>query len=225
MFDIKSKTKAEFKRYLRLVRYNGAEFPKSAVQWKEVINTSKFDSLGTSDVIPDSSWLRHYKSIFCKIEYNVHYHFQCLISKFLPPRVLQRHVIPVSTKSIVSCMLKLKSKSNDLDGIIAHHLRCDCPALVAQLQLLFKFCLCLSMVQDSFLCGTVTSIFKHGRYPFDCSSYKPITVACNISMVSEYVLLPYIIERTEKDSNQFGFLPRIGCQHAHKVLASTLYDA
>ena len=225
VFDIKSKTKAEFKRYLRLVRYNGAEFPKSAVQWKEVINTSKFDSLGTSDVIPDSSWLGHYKSIFCKIEYSVHYHFQCLISKFLPPKVLQRHVIPVSTKSIVNCMLKLKSKSSDLDGISAHHLRCDCPALVAQLQLLFQFCLSLSMVPDSFLCGTVTSILKRGRDPFDCSSYRPITVACNISKVFEYVLLPYIIERTAKDSNQFGFQPRIGCQHAHKVLASTLYDA
>jgi hypothetical protein len=173
VFDIKSKTKAEFKPYLRLVRYNDAELPKSAVLWKEVINASEFDLLGTSDVIPDSSWLRHYKNIFCKIEHSVHYHFQCLLSKFLPPKVLQRHVIPVSTKSTVKCMLKLKSKSSDLDGINAHDLRCDCPALIAQLQLLFQFYLCLSMGPDSILCGTVTSILKRGRGPFDCSSYTP----------------------------------------------------
>ena len=54
MFDIKSKTKGEFKRYLRLVRYDDAEFLERAVEWKEVINASKFDSLGTSDVIRHS---------------------------------------------------------------------------------------------------------------------------------------------------------------------------
>ena len=119
----------------------------------------------------------------------------------MPPKVLQRHVIPVSTKIIVNCMLKLKSKSSDLDGISAHHLRCGCPVPVAQLQVLFQFCICLSAVPDSFLCGTVPSIFKRGTDPFNCSSYRPITVACNISKIFGYILLPYIIERIAKDSN------------------------
>ena len=37
-------------------------------------------------------------------------------------------------------------------------------------------------------------------------------------------LLPYVIERTVKNSNQFGFQPHIGCKHAHKLFASILYD-
>ena len=80
------------------------------------------------------------------------------------------------------------------------------------------------MVPDSFLCGTVISILQHGR-DSNCSSCKPSTVACNISKIFEYVLLPFIIERTAKDSDQFGFQPRSECQHAQKVLASILYDA
>jgi len=60
---------------------------------------------------------------------------------------------------------------------------------------------------------------------FDYSSYRPITVACNISKILEYVLLPYIIERTAKDTKQFGSQPRIACQHTYKVWASILYDA
>ena len=141
------------------------------------------------------------KNIFCKIEYSVHYHFQCLVSKFLSPKVFQRHALPVSTRSIVNCVLKLESKSSDLDGISTHHLCGDCPALVTQLQLIFQFCLSLSMAPHSFLCRTVTSILKSGRDPFDCGSYRPIIVACNISKIFEYVLLPCLIERTTKDSN------------------------
>ena len=71
VFYVKNKIKAEFKRHLRVIRYNSAEFPKSAVQWKKVINPSKVDSLGTTYVIPDLSWLRLYKNVYCKIDYSV----------------------------------------------------------------------------------------------------------------------------------------------------------
>ena len=118
MFDIKSKTKAEFKQYLRLIRYNGAEFPKSAVQWKEVINTSKFDSLGTSGVIPDSSWLGHYKNIFCKIEYSVHYHFQCLISKFCHLKFCNVMLFPSQLKVLVIVCLNLSLNQVILMGLV-----------------------------------------------------------------------------------------------------------
>ena len=40
VLDIKQKTKLDFKRYIRRVRYNGAEFPKTPSQWKKVINVA-----------------------------------------------------------------------------------------------------------------------------------------------------------------------------------------
>ena len=85
-------------------------------------------------------------------------------------------------------------------------------------------CLCSSLVPDSFLCGTVTSFLKRGKDPNICDSYRPITAACNINKVSEYVLLPFIIDFVNYDANQFGFKKGIGCQHAHRVLA-VLRDA
>ena len=103
-------------------------------------------------------------------------------------------------------MLKLKSKSSDLDGISAHHLRCDCPALVAQLQLLFQFCLSLSMVPDSFLCGTVTSILKRGRDPFDCSSHRPITVlAVLVRFLNKFCCSHILLNELRKTQTNLDF--------------------
>jgi hypothetical protein len=43
------------------------EFLKSVIQWEQLINPFSYDSLGISNVIPDSSWLRHFKSILVRL--------------------------------------------------------------------------------------------------------------------------------------------------------------
>jgi len=48
VFDIKKKTKEEFKWYLRSLRYNGSEFTKTASQWRQVINSSKLEPSASS---------------------------------------------------------------------------------------------------------------------------------------------------------------------------------
>ena len=95
-----------------------------------------------------------------------------------------------------------------------------CFVLLFHLQLLFRMCLISSLVPDNFLCGTVTSILKRRRLPSQCSSYCPITTTCNLSNILEYILIPQLNENINFGSNQFGFQSGIGCQHAHRVLAS-----
>ena len=57
VFDIKQRTKLNFKRYLRKIRYNGAEFPKTPSQWRKVINVAKLDRSRRADRIPNVSWI------------------------------------------------------------------------------------------------------------------------------------------------------------------------
>jgi hypothetical protein len=80
-------------------------------------------------------------------------------------------------------------------------------------------------VPDSFLCCTVTSILKKGKSPLNCSSYRSIILSCNLSEVSEYILLPHLTTGTDFGENQLGFQPGIGCNHAHRILSSLLLDA
>ena len=102
--------------------------------------------------------------------------------------------------------------------------RLNASPLYLHFQLLFQMCLYTSYVPESFLCGTVSSILKRGKSPTDCSSYRPITVSCNISKVFEYILLPFLTKNTIECESQFGFRYGMGCQHAHKILSSLLAD-
>ena len=86
-------------------------------------------------------------------------------------------------------------------------------------------CLSSPLVPDSFLCGTVSSMLKHRKAPFNCNPHRSITVACNLSKVFEYILLPHIKSNYEHDVNQFGFKSCVGCQHAQHTLATLLQDA
>ena len=52
-----------------------------------------------------------------------------------------------------------------------------------------------------------------------------IIVACNLSKLFEYVLLPFIQDKVDYDANEFGFKSRIGCQHAHRMLVIVLQEA
>ena len=113
---------------------------------------------------------------------------------------------------------RLKSKSYDIDGISAFLLKSDSEELVYHLQLLFQTCLCSSLVPGSFLVGTITSILKRGKDPTSCASYRPITVASTLCKVFEYVLLLDLLSNVDYMSNQFGFKPYIGCQHAHRAI-------
>ena len=88
-----------------------------------------------------------------------------------------------------------------------------------------SLCLCTSVVPESFLCGTVTSILKRGKIPTECASYRPITVSCNISKMFEYLLLPSVNSSAYFDENQIGFSAEVGCQQAHRVLANVLTEA
>ena len=92
------------------------------------------------------------------------------------------------------------------------------------MQLLFQMCLCSSLVPDTFLVGNITSILKRGKDPTSCGSYRPITVACTLSKF-EYVLLPDLLSKVVYMSNQFGFKPYIGCQHAHCAPTTSLLEA
>ena len=225
VFDIKQRTKLDFKRYLRKIRYNGAEFPKSPSQWKKVINVAKFDRSPTADRIPNVSWINHYSNIFDTVIYAVHFRFAKLCSNLLPNKIIQGHIPPVSVDRVKRSVERLKSKSYDIDGISAFHLNTDSEELVYRLQLLFQMCLCSSLVPDSFLVGNITSILKRGKDPTSCASYRPITVACTLSKVFEYVLLPDLLSNVDSMSNQFGFKPHIGCQHAHRAIVSLLLEA
>ena len=224
VFDIKRKTKTAYKRQLRSVREAGVNFPNSSKEWKFVTNSSKFTDY-KSDNIPQSAWIQHYSNIFSRVNFAVHSRYSQLLAKCLPGKMQQKHVLPVSADIITESIRRLKSQSIDIDGISVFHLRKDSRELVKHLQLLFQMCLCCSLVPDSFLCGTVTSIVKRGKDVNKCDSYRPITVACNISKLFEYVLLPYIIDFVNYDANQFGFRKGISCHYAHRVLALLFKDA
>ena len=137
----------------------------------------------------------------------------------------QRHIIPVEKSNIVKSLRRLKSKACDLDSICAAHLDPRSTELVSHLQLLIQRCLSRSIVPDSFLCGSVTSILKKGKDLHSCNSYRPITVACTLSKLFEYVLLPHIDEFANYEANQFGFRSGLSCQHAHRVLAQLIKEA
>jgi hypothetical protein len=125
--------------------------------------------------------------------------------------VSQQNVIPISVDAIMASIKRLKCQSYDIDGICAFHLNPHSKGLLSHLQLLFQMCLCNSVVPDSFLGGTVTSILKRGKDSNKCDSYRPITVACNFSKLFEHILLPHVIDLVNYDANQFGFKKRIGC--------------
>jgi hypothetical protein len=170
VFSIKQKTKSAYKRHLRAVRFSGAEFPSNGKQWKSVLNASKLEDSFSSDIIPRLSWINHYTRFFSGINYAVHSCFSALLAKVLPNRVSQRHIIPVEKSNIVKSLRRLKSKACDLDSICAAHLDPRSTELVSHLQLLFQMCLSRSIVPDSFLCGSVTSILKKGKDLHSCNS-------------------------------------------------------
>ena len=89
-------------------------------------------------------------------------------------------------------MKRLKSKSYDIVGISVKNIRPDSRELMFHLQLLFQMCLVSSVVPDSFLYGTVTSILKRGKDASACSFYRPVSVTCALSKIFEYILLPSI---------------------------------
>ena len=76
-------------------------------------------------------------------------------------------------------------------------------------------CICNSPVPDSFLSGMFTFILKRGEDPNLRDSFRPITVACNISKLFEHFSLPHVIDAVNYDVDQFGFKKYVGCQHAH----------
>ena len=122
-------------------------------------------------------------------------------------------------------MERLKSKSYDIDGISVFTLISIRRKEVHHLQVFFQMCLCSSLVPGSFLFGNITSILNRGKGPTSCASYSSITVACTLSKVFEYILLPDLLSKIDYMSNQFGIKPYIGCQHAHHALASLLLEA
>lgn len=225
LFNIKQKMKFDFKSRLRKVRFCGVDFPKNPRHWKEVINVNKLVSSSPSDKIPNENWIAHYNNIFGYVNYSVFSRYSYLLDSVFPSKISQRHVIPIAISHLLNSIKKLKSKSFDFDGIGACHINPECGVLIYHLQLLFQMCLSCSMVPDSFLGGSVTSILKRGKDSKLCSSYRPITVTCTISKVFEYVLLYDIFPRVDYVSNQFGFKPYLGCQHAHRVLTSLLLEA
>ena len=75
----------------------------------------------------------------------------------------QQNVIPVSFDAIMASIKRLKCQSYDIDGICAFHLSPHSKELLSHLQLLFQMCLCNSVVPDSSLDGTVTSVLKRGK--------------------------------------------------------------
>ena len=224
VFLIKQKTKLEFKKYLKSVRYRGLDFPSSPKDWRKVINSSKTDDSDvSSNAIPPSSWHAYYSKIFSVLNYSVHRKFGEAFVKIVPRFLSQRFVLPISRCEVLNALNHLKSKSIDADGISKMHLTPQCAELVSHLALLFQMCLASSVVPESFLCGSVTSILKRGKPPTDCSSYRPVSVSCNISKVFEYILLPNLTRNISFfGENQLGFRPGVGCQHAHRVLSSIL---
>ncbi|XP_065584325.1 uncharacterized protein LOC136043326, partial [Artemia franciscana] len=225
--DIKQKTKNDYKKYLKSIRYNGMEFPASKKDWSKLINSEKLDKsdLYNSDSISSSTWYVYYSGIFSKINFFVQSHYSRLLSKILPPSLHQGHIIPVSITAVENEIKQLKSSSIDIDGISVNNINPKCVVLLFHLQLLFQMCLTSSLVPDSFLCGNVTSILKRGKLPSQCSSYRPITTTCNLSKILEYILIPHLNENINFGSNQFGFQAGIGCQHAHRVLSSALKNS
>ena len=69
-----------------------------------------------------------------------------------------------------------------------------------KLQLLFQMCLASPLVPGTFLSGVATSVLKRGKDPLSCDSYRPITVACNVSKVFVYVFLPFVTVKISWDS-------------------------
>ena len=90
-----------------------------------------------------------------------------------------------------------KSNSLGIHGISPKHLNTDSVPLMRHLQLLLQMYVMSSVVPDSFLCGSVTSILKRGKDPNACNSYRPINVAC-----FKYVLIPSLTCVAKNDKNQ-----------------------
>ena len=222
--QIKQKTKLEYKKYLRSTKSKISNFPLSKSDWQKVINSEKLDDSFATSPISAGAWHSYYSKVFSSVNYHVHSVFSKLLTAALPVSLSQTQILSVELSVVQQAVKRLKSNSLDCDGISANHLKVDCPLLFQHLQLLFQMCLCASAVPDSFLCGSVTSILKRGKPPSDCSSYRPITVSCNLSKVFEYVLLPSI-SSAHFGENQLGFSSGVGCQQAHRVLINLLIDA
>jgi hypothetical protein len=144
------------------------EFPASKKDWSRLINSEKLDKsdLYNSDSISSSAWYVYYSAIFSKINFFVQSHYSRLLSKILPPSLLQVHIIPGSVAAVENAIKQLKFSSIDIlihDGISVNNINRNCVILLFRLQLLFQMCLTSSMVPDSFLCGTVTSMLKRGN--------------------------------------------------------------
>ena len=223
--DLKRKTRREYKKYLKSMRYRGMDFPVSKREWRKVINSESIRSdVPNSDCLPASAWHDHYSSIFSNVNYRVHSLYSHSLSAIFSTPLSQRLCVPISLSSVVEAIKKLKSDNVDNDGISRFHLLLDCSPLIDHIHLLLQMCICTSSVPESFLCGTVSSILKKGNSPFICSSYRPITVSCTFSKVLEHVLLPFVTNNMLERDNQFGFKPGVGCQHAHRVLSSLLLE-
>ena len=225
VFDLKQSTKRAYKKRLRQSRVSGFDFPASRKEWSHVLNSDKLSSDFSESPIAVHTWVSYYNDIFGKVNREVEKLFSNLLESCLPNHISQSNVLPVSTVDIGQAIKNMQSSSVDQDGISSYHLKVVCPTLIDHLQLLFQMCLSTSMVPDSFLCGTVTSVLKRGKTSSECSSYRPITVSCTLSKVFEYILLPFISENVNFGENQFGFQKRLGCQHAHRVLASLLLQS
>ena len=87
VFDLKQKTKLEYKRHLRAAHYSGETFPKSNSEWRKVMNSANFLDTCSSDIIPRPSWTEHYSKYFGKLI------MQCISVSHVCSNKICRHVI------------------------------------------------------------------------------------------------------------------------------------
>ena len=169
------------KKRLRQSRVSGFDFPALRKEWSHVLNSDKLSSEFSESPIAVHTWVSYYNDIFGKVNREVEKLFSNLLESCLPNHISQSNVLPVSTVDIGQAIKNMQSSSVDQDGISSYHLKVVCPTLIDHLQLLFQMCLSTSMVPDSFLCGTVTSVLKRGKTSSEFSSHRSITVSCNLS--------------------------------------------
>ena len=80
-------------------------------------------------------------------------------------------------------------------------------------------------VPDSFSIGILTPLPKKGKPLWQCSSFRPITVATVLCNLFEALIADELLSKCTVADHQFSFQPGLGCCHALSALVSALIDA
>lgn len=122
-----------------------------------------------------------------------------------------------SAELVGCCLDKLNAgKSGGADTLTKEHLYFSHPIICSLLATLFNYMLKFSHVPDSFGRGITIPIPKNDNCKggHDIDSFRGITLSPIVSKLFEHCIIVIFSRYFKTNDHQFGFKPKVGCQHA-----------